>query len=151
MYILLCILFFVGCVKKNNDVDANVTTTITPIISSTNHITTTTVATKEPIELIIGKYVEDAEEYPTSIVLHEDKSVELTLNFCSGMANIKGVYEIDDNNILTITFIHKGVEGDEAKFEIISSTTLKYIPKTYTYNKADIFSCAYVDIYNLSE
>ena len=148
LYMLLCLLLLVGCTQQNNNEGTNVTTTTT-FVNTTKPTTTTLVTTKEPIELVIGKYVEDAEMYPTIIVLHEDKSVELTLNFCGGMANLKGVYELDDN-ILTITFINDDTEGDSVKFEIISSNTLQYIPKTYTYNKGDIFSCAYVDVYNLS-
>ncbi len=50
-----------------------------------------------------ASYIENTENSPTTMTFHEDHRVEVNLNVCSGMSELKGNYSLEDQ-VVTIWF-----------------------------------------------
>lgn len=147
MWKLFVIFLLVGCTSMHNlgNEDTDIDDPNPPVNQSDEIIEV------KKYNLIIGKYVEEADEYPTTITLYEDKTMDLVWNFCGGMDKANGTYDIVEN-VLIIDSYNSMWDPFHAEFEILSDTSFKYIPYTFKTNVPnESFSCRFVDIYTLEQ
>lgn len=146
-----------GCSKKESTVEA----TNTPTTPSSTQVTETTkkpdakatskTTTEAEIEegiileatSVQGTYVENAEQYPTTITFSKEGTFIANINICSGMIDVKGVYVLAGDSI-TLTIPEKTdiyyLDNDQPFEFTITETTL-------TNKNSNTLSCVDVGSY----
>ena len=89
-------------------------------------------------------YVEEVENYPTSIELKNDGSFKSELNVCTGIVEVSGTYVIDEDRLF-LSFLEKtGFEFlDNGQPFIFIMNNDKLIQE----ENNEVYSCAYVNTY----